>query len=86
MYVRKNYTVADYPKELRRKVCLLKHFESYIMGKLCGDHEYTFLDLKRAKCMHFVRKYLRMKHVILFKSVITSSRYVRRVTARISPS
>ena len=67
MYVRKNYTVADYPEELKSKVYLLKHFESYIMGKLYGDYEYTFTDLQRTKCMHFVQKYLRMKHVIVFK-------------------
>lgn len=67
VYVRKNYTVADYPEELKSKVYLLKHFETYIMGKLYGDYEYTFMDLQRTKCMHFVQKYLRMKHVIVFK-------------------
>ena len=67
VYVRKNYTVADHPEELKSKVYLLKHFESYIMGKLYGDYEYTFMDLQRTKCMHFVQKYLRMKHVIVFK-------------------
>ncbi|KAN0135902.1 Protein kinase-like domain containing protein [Lactarius tabidus] len=67
VYVRKNYTVADYPEELKSKLYHLKHFESYIMGKLYGDYEYTFLDLQRTKCMHFVQKYLRMKHVIVFK-------------------
>ena len=67
VYVRKNYTVADYPEELKSKVYLLKHFEGYIMGKLYGDYEYTFMDMQRTKCMHFVQKYLRMKHVIVFK-------------------
>ncbi|KAH9991935.1 kinase-like domain-containing protein [Russula vinacea] len=67
VYVRKNYTVGDYPEELKSKVYLLKHFEGYIMGKLYGDYEYTFLDLQRTKGMHFVQKYLRMKHVIVFK-------------------
>lgn len=65
VYVRKNYTVADYPEELKNKVYLLKRFEGHI--KLFGDYEYTFLDLRRTKCMHFVLKYLRMKHVIVFK-------------------
>ncbi|KAN0127753.1 Protein kinase-like domain containing protein [Lactarius tabidus] len=64
VYVRKKYTVADYPEELKSKLYLLKHFESYSMGKLFGDYEYTFLDLQRTKYMHFVQKYLRMKHVI----------------------
>ena len=80
VYVRKNYTVADYPEELKSKVYLLKHFESYIMGKLYGDYEYTFLDLQRTKCMHFVQKYLRMKHVIVFKL----SHDVLQVRARLS--
>jgi len=48
-------------------VYLLKHFEGYIMGKLYGDYEYTFLDSQRTKGMQFVQKYLRMKHVIVFK-------------------
>ncbi|KAI0296286.1 kinase-like domain-containing protein [Multifurca ochricompacta] len=67
VYVRKNYTVGDYPEELKSKVYLLKHFEGYIMGKLYGDYDYTFLDLQRTKGMQFVQKYLRMKHVIVFK-------------------
>jgi cell cycle serine/threonine-protein kinase CDC5/MSD2 len=66
-YVCKNYTVADYPEELKSKVYLLEHFESYIVSKLYGDYECTFLDLQRTKCMHFVQIYLRMKHVIVFK-------------------
>ncbi|KAI9430277.1 kinase-like domain-containing protein [Lactarius indigo] len=37
VYVSKNYTVADYPEDLK------------------------------SMCMHFVQKYLRMKHVIVFK-------------------
>jgi cell cycle serine/threonine-protein kinase CDC5/MSD2 len=67
VYVRKNYTVSDYSEELKSKVYLLKHFEGYIMGKLYGDYEYTFLDSQRTKGMQFVQKYLRMKHVIVFK-------------------
>ena len=86
LYVRKNYTVADYPEELKSKVYLLKHFESYIMGKLYGDHEYTFTDLQRTKCMHFVQKYLRMKHVIVFKLSHDVLQVRVSCAARISPS
>ncbi|KAI0266184.1 Pkinase-domain-containing protein [Gloeopeniophorella convolvens] len=67
VYVRKNHTVADYPEDLKSKVYLLKHFEGYIMSKLYGDYDYTFVDLDRTRGMHFVQKYLRMKHVIVFK-------------------
>ena len=67
MYIRKNYTVSEYPDDLKTKVYLLKHFERYIMDRLYGDYEYTFEDTERAKGMDFVQKYLRMKHVIVFK-------------------
>lgn len=67
VYVRKNHTVSDYPEELKTKVYLLKHFERYIMDRLYGDYQYTFEDTERAKGMDFVQKYLRMKHVIVFK-------------------
>lgn len=37
------------------------------MDRLYGDYEYTFEDTERTKGMDFVQKYLRMKHVIVFK-------------------
>ncbi|KAI0703486.1 Pkinase-domain-containing protein [Cytidiella melzeri] len=67
VYVRKNYTVSEYPEELKSKVYLLKHFERYIMDRLYGDYDYTYEDQDRTKGMDFVQKYLRMKHVIVFK-------------------
>lgn len=65
--MRKSYAVEMYPEELKSKVYLLKHFENYIMERLYGDYEYTFEDTKREKGMEWVQKYLRMKHVIVFK-------------------
>jgi len=67
VYVRKNYPVDDFPKDIENKVYLLKHFERYILERLYGDYDYAFEDLERTKGMHFVQKYLRMKHVIVFK-------------------
>ncbi len=67
VYVRKNHTVSEYPEDLKSKVYLLKHFERYIMERLYGEHNYTFEDVGRTKGMDFVQKYLRMKHVIVFK-------------------
>ncbi|TDL22776.1 Pkinase-domain-containing protein [Rickenella mellea] len=67
VYVRKNHTVSEYPDELKSKVYLLKHFERYIMDRLYGEYPYTFEDTGRTKGMEFVQKYLRMKHVIVFK-------------------
>ncbi|EDR03567.1 uncharacterized protein LACBIDRAFT_191474 [Laccaria bicolor S238N-H82] len=67
IFVRKSYTVDTYPDELKSKVYLLKHFERYIMDRLYGEYEYTFEDVGRQKGMEWVQKYLRMKHVIVFK-------------------
>ena len=67
VYVRKNFSVSEFPDDLKNKVYLLKHFERYIMDRLYGDYEYTFEDLHRTRGMDFVQKYLRMKHVIVFK-------------------
>ncbi|KAF9517451.1 hypothetical protein BS47DRAFT_1326163 [Hydnum rufescens UP504] len=66
-YVRKNYTVKDHPPDLKSKVYLLKHFERYMLDRLFGEHEYTWEDVGRTSDLVFVHKYLRMKHVILFK-------------------
>ncbi|EPS96158.1 hypothetical protein FOMPIDRAFT_152593 [Fomitopsis schrenkii] len=67
VYVRKNYTVSEYPEDLKTKVYLLKHFEKYIMDRLYGDYGFCYTDTERTKGMNFVQKYLRMKHVIVFK-------------------
>ncbi|KAJ2915776.1 hypothetical protein MD484_g4652, partial [Candolleomyces efflorescens] len=67
IYVRKSYTTTEYPDELKSKVYLLKHFEKYIMERLYGEYEYTYVDRERTRGMEWVQKYLRMKHVIVFK-------------------
>ncbi|KAH9848815.1 Pkinase-domain-containing protein [Lenzites betulinus] len=68
VYVRKFYTVADFPQELRGKVGLLKAFEKYLMGRLYTECSWTFNDLERTKGLDFVQKYLRIeKKAIVFK-------------------
>ncbi|KAG6900383.1 hypothetical protein C0993_011733 [Termitomyces sp. T159_Od127] len=67
VYVRKSHTVDAYPEELKNKMYLLKHFEHYIMERLHGEYDYTFEDVDRTRGMEWVQKYLRMKHVIVFK-------------------
>jgi hypothetical protein len=37
------------------------------MDRLYGEYDYTFEDVERTKGMEWVQKYLRMKHVIVFK-------------------
>jgi len=67
VYVRKNYTISQYPDEIKNKVYLLKYFEQYIMERLYNDTEYTYEDVECTRGMAFVQKYLRIKNVILFK-------------------
>ncbi|KAF9043606.1 Pkinase-domain-containing protein [Hymenopellis radicata] len=67
VYVRKSYSVEEYPENLKSKVYLLKHFERYIMDRLYGEYDYTWDDVERSRGMDWVQKYLRMKNVIVFK-------------------
>ncbi|KAE9396676.1 Pkinase-domain-containing protein [Gymnopus androsaceus JB14] len=67
VYVRKSYTVDEFPDELQAKVYLLKHFERYIMDRLYGEYDYTYEDTEKKKGMPWVMNYLRMKQVIVFK-------------------
>lgn len=59
--------MSEYPEDLKSKVYLMRHFEAYMLDRLFGEHEYTWDDLDRTTDMAFVQKYLRMKHVIVFK-------------------
>lgn len=65
--VRENYRIDDVPPALQNKVYLMNHFKNYILKRLLGDHHYVFEDLGLTKGMVFITKYLRMKHVILFR-------------------
>jgi hypothetical protein len=59
--------VDDYPKDLANKVYLMNSFEVYMMDRLFGDAEYTYQDTTLKTGMVFVTRYLRMKHVLLFR-------------------
>jgi hypothetical protein len=59
--------VDDYPKDLANKVYLMNSFEVYMMDRLFGDAEYTYQDTALKTGMVFVTRYLRMKHVLLFR-------------------
>ena len=65
--LRKALRLSSYPEDMKNKVYLLKHFEKYIMDRLYGDYSFCYSDVGRTKGMSFVQKYLRMKHVIVFK-------------------
>ena len=65
--LRNNYPIDSYPRDLSNKVYLLKNFESYMLDRLFGDQTYTYEDRALTRGMVFVQRYLRMKHVILFR-------------------
>jgi hypothetical protein len=65
--LRNNYPVNTYPRDLENKVFLLRNFENYMLDRLFGDQDYTFVDRELTRGMVFIQRYLRMKHVILFR-------------------
>lgn len=65
--LRRNVRLSSYPDDMKNKIYLLKHFEKYMMTKLYGDYEYTFVDKDKTRGMEFVQKYFRTKHVMLFQ-------------------
>lgn len=64
---RHNHPIDQHPSDLANKVYLLHKFESYMLSRLCGDYDYTYTDDKLTTGMVYIQKYLRTKHVILFK-------------------
>lgn len=64
---RRNYPIDQYPSDLKTKVYLLHQFEKYMLDRLVGSHQYTYVDKERTRGMVYIEKYLRMKHVILFR-------------------
>lgn len=64
---RSNYPIGDYPDQLHNKVYLLKHFENYMISRLRAEQAYTYEDTNLATGMVFVSRYLRMRHVIVFR-------------------
>ncbi|KAK2462634.1 hypothetical protein APHAL10511_005367 [Amanita phalloides] len=67
VYLRKSYTAAQHPEDLKNKVYLLKQFERYIMERLYGEYEWTFKDTERTRGMEWVVKYLRIQNIIVFR-------------------
>lgn len=64
---RSNYPIGDYPDRLHNKVYLLKHFENYMISRLRAEQAYTYEDTNLTTGMVFVSRYLRMRHVIVFR-------------------
>lgn len=64
---RKNYLADSAPPELSNKFALLLKFQGYMADRLVGQMPYTYEDTGLTKGMTIVMRYLRMKHVIVFR-------------------
>ena len=67
----KTFFVSEYPKDLEKKVTLLRHFKSYMQDNLSKDsaseggdsHHHRFTD----QGVVALRKWLRTKHAMFFR-------------------
>lgn len=66
-YTRRSYTTDNFPESLDNRVYLVNHFTDYLKSKLNAQHSFTFEDLTVRTGMVFATKYLRTRHVILFR-------------------
>jgi hypothetical protein len=64
---RESHRMDAVPSELKNKVYLTQHFQSYILDRLTGNYEYLYNNVELRTGMVFISKYLRMKHVIVFR-------------------
>lgn len=64
---RENHRVDATPDELQNKVYLTQHFQSYILARLTGEYEFLYNNVELKTGMVYISKYLRMKHVIVFR-------------------
>ncbi|KAL7418900.1 Cell cycle serine/threonine-protein kinase cdc5/MSD2 [Cryptotrichosporon argae] len=66
-YERRNYAADAQPRELTSKLFLVRHFDKYMAERLVGKWDYQRTDAALVRGMVFVMRYLRMKHVIVFR-------------------
>lgn len=64
------YTLADYPKDLQKKVTLLEHFRSYLEGEENKEKQ-SAVNLQamfeKEAGNIYVKKWIRTKHAIMFR-------------------
>ena len=64
-----SHTLAEYPKELQKKVTLLQHFRSYLEGDSKGKPPEQAEPGPPHKDAHpvYVKKWMRTRHAIMFR-------------------
>lgn len=64
---RETYDVDQAPRDMRNKLFLVRHFETYMLERLLRQEPYVYSDVEMTSGMVYVTKFLRMKHVIVFR-------------------
>ncbi|CAI2177724.1 13175_t:CDS:10 [Funneliformis geosporum] len=65
---RKSYLVASCPKDLQKKMYLLRNFRNYMNETLSKRaHSYAFDDKNRIQNMEFLTKFKRTPHAMMFR-------------------
>ncbi|KAI8826664.1 kinase-like domain-containing protein [Fimicolochytrium jonesii] len=64
---RRAHTMTEFPNDLMKKVTLLKHFRSYMQENLYKACKETLPTPPRTENLHFLTKYLRTKHGVIFR-------------------
>ena len=67
------YKIDEHPKEISKKILLLKHFHEYLEGKMdefldeLSPNAQSNLGGKLSNSPVYVKKWMRTKHAILFR-------------------
>jgi len=69
------YLLNDYPKELKKKINLLKHFKTYLesskvkpnLNNLSNQENIHSRDLLSSPNLVYIKKWMKTKHAIMFR-------------------
>lgn len=64
---RESHSADRAPRELQNKLFLTRHFETYMLERLMRKEPYVYSDIDMTTGMVYITKFLRMKHVIVFR-------------------
>jgi polo-like kinase 1 len=62
-----SYNVADYPKDLNKKVTLLQHFKSYLEGDAKNLTQEDNPEVGEKGSTIYVKKWMKTRHAIMFR-------------------
>jgi len=67
--IEKQYTMAEFPQELKKKVVLLKRFHCYLENhaKICETTPSSEPKERKVKDVVYVKKWIKTKHAMMFR-------------------